>query len=63
MGNKSGIPLPTPGGPANNAFLGNLNPDWSFGINNKFSYKSLSISFQFDGRVGGKRFTIASGTR
>lgn len=50
----SGVPLPTPGGLANNAFLGNLNPDWSFGINNKFTYKSLSLSFQFDGRVGGK---------
>jgi len=52
--NGGGIPLPTPGGVANNAFLGNLNPDWSFGINNKFTYKSISLSFQFDGRVGGK---------
>jgi len=34
--------------------LGFLNPDFSFGINNKFSYKSVSISFQFDGRIGGK---------
>ncbi len=50
----SAIPLPTPGGLVNNAFLGNLNPDWSFGINNKFTYKSVSLSFQFDGRVGGK---------
>jgi len=51
--NSSGAPLPTPGGTANNKFLGNLNPDYSFGINNKFSYKALSLSFQFDGRVGG----------
>jgi len=49
----TGIPLPTPGGLANNKFLGNLNPDWSFGINNKFTYKSVSLSFQFDGRIGG----------
>jgi TonB-linked SusC/RagA family outer membrane protein len=34
--------------------LGFLNPDFSFGINNKFSYKNLSLSFQFDGRIGGK---------
>ena len=33
--------------------LGHLNPDFSFGINNKFSYKNLSFSFQFDGRIGG----------
>ncbi len=51
---SGGIPLPTPGGLANNALLGHLNPDWSFGINNKFTYKSVSLSFQFDGRVGGK---------
>ena len=35
-------------------FLGNLNPDWSWGINNRFSYKNFAFSFQFDGRVGGK---------
>ncbi|WP_076379494.1 SusC/RagA family TonB-linked outer membrane protein [Filimonas lacunae] len=35
-------------------FLGNLNPDYSFGINNSFSYKNFTFSFQFDGRVGGK---------
>ncbi len=52
--NSSGAPLPTPGGVNNNKFLGNLNPDYSFGINNKFIYKSISLSFQFDGRVGGK---------
>jgi TonB-linked SusC/RagA family outer membrane protein len=34
-------------------YLGHLDPDWSFGINNRFSYKNISLSFQFDGRVGG----------
>lgn len=34
-------------------FLGNLNPDWSFGITNRFAYKNWSMSFQFDGRIGG----------
>ncbi len=39
---------------SNRGLIGHLNPDFSFGINNRFSYKSVSISFQFDGRVGGK---------
>jgi len=34
-------------------FLGYLNPDWVFGVNNRFTYKDFSFSFQFDGRVGG----------
>ncbi|MEI6586764.1 MAG: SusC/RagA family TonB-linked outer membrane protein [Sediminibacterium sp.] len=34
--------------------LGFLNPDFSFGVGNKFTYKNLSFSFQFDGRIGGK---------
>lgn len=34
-------------------FLGNLNPDWSWGITNKVKYKNWGLSFQFDGRVGG----------
>ena len=34
-------------------FLGNASADWVWGINNSFSYKGVSLSFQFDGRVGG----------
>lgn len=34
-------------------FLGYTNPDWVWGINNKFSFGRWSMSFQFDGRVGG----------
>ena len=34
--------------------LGYLNPDFTFGFGNKFTYKNLSLSFQFDGRIGGK---------
>ncbi|QEC79850.1 SusC/RagA family TonB-linked outer membrane protein [Mucilaginibacter ginsenosidivorax] len=34
--------------------LGYLNPDYTFGIINRFSYKSFGLSFQFDGRIGGK---------
>ncbi len=33
--------------------LGYANPDWVWGINNKVSYKNWSLSFLFDGRVGG----------
>jgi TonB-linked SusC/RagA family outer membrane protein len=34
-------------------YLGHLNPDFTLGWNNQFSYKSISLSFQFDGRFGG----------
>jgi TonB-linked SusC/RagA family outer membrane protein len=33
--------------------LGHYNPDWVWGLNNKLSYKNWSLSFLFDGRVGG----------
>jgi TonB-linked SusC/RagA family outer membrane protein len=36
-----------------NQYLGNMNPDFVFGINNKLNYKNISLSFQFDGRIGG----------
>ena len=47
---ESGLPihLPKP------QYVGHGDPDWSWGINNKFSYNSFSFSFQFDGMVGGK---------
>jgi hypothetical protein len=51
---SGGKPLSSPGGISNNIFLGHLNPDFTFGINNRFTYKNVSFSFQFDGRVGGK---------
>ncbi|MBS1575137.1 MAG: TonB-dependent receptor plug domain-containing protein, partial [Bacteroidetes bacterium] len=35
-------------------YLGHADPDWSWGIHNKFSYKSFSFAFQFDGMVGGR---------
>jgi hypothetical protein len=34
--------------------LGYANPDFTFGFGNKFAYKNFTLSFQFDGRVGGK---------
>jgi TonB-linked SusC/RagA family outer membrane protein len=34
-------------------YLGNINPDFVFGLNNKFSLKNITLGFQFDGRIGG----------
>ncbi len=33
--------------------LGYYNPDWEFGALNRLTYKSFSLSFSFDGRIGG----------
>lgn len=49
----NGVPLVPPTGTANKQFLGNTNPDFVWSLNNKFNYKNLTFSFQFDGRVGG----------
>jgi hypothetical protein len=48
------LPLRAPSDIGNNKLLGYANPDFTFGINNRFSYHNFSFSFQFDGRVGGK---------
>jgi TonB-linked SusC/RagA family outer membrane protein len=53
---SGGLPLQSPGGIAQNGLLGYANPDFSFGITNRFSYKGFSLSFQFDGRIGGKMY-------
>ncbi len=34
-------------------YVGNADADWSWSVYNKFSYKQFSLSFQFDGKVGG----------
>jgi hypothetical protein len=46
------IPLTTINGNAR-TYLGNYNPDWVWGFNNKFAYKNWNLSFLIDGRVGG----------
>jgi hypothetical protein len=46
---ESGFPIFLPKA----QYLGHADPDFAWGINNKFTYKSFSISFQFDGMVGG----------
>ncbi len=50
---SGGGPQLSPGGISNNGFMGHLNPDFVAGINNRFSYQNISLSFQFDGRFGG----------
>lgn len=51
---SGGAPLQSPGGISNNGFIGYLNPDFAFGINNRVTYRNFFFSFQFDGRIGGK---------
>lgn len=55
-GASTGAPLSAPSlsDNSNHGLIGHLNPDFVFGINNRFSYKNFSVSFQFDGRIGGK---------
>jgi TonB-linked SusC/RagA family outer membrane protein len=50
--NSGGVPLKLSG--AQSQYLGNTNPDFVFGFNNKFTYKNVSLSILFDGRIGGK---------
>jgi TonB-linked SusC/RagA family outer membrane protein len=38
--------------------LGNVNPTWTGGMNNKFSYKSWSFSFLIDMQQGGSVFSL-----
>ena len=53
--NNSGVLLKATGSnDATLAPLGHLNPDYTFGINNRFSYHGFTFSFQVDGRIGGK---------
>ncbi|MES2274662.1 MAG: SusC/RagA family TonB-linked outer membrane protein [Bacteroidota bacterium] len=40
-----------------NVNLGNINPNWTGGINNSFTYKNLSLSFLIDIRKGGSIFS------
>lgn len=41
-----------------NRYVGNFDPDFAYGIQTRFSYKSFSLSLAFDGRKGGKYFSI-----
>ncbi|HEY3286971.1 MAG TPA: SusC/RagA family TonB-linked outer membrane protein [Gemmatimonadaceae bacterium] len=37
--------------------LGNVNPDWTGGVNNEFRYKNYTFSFLLDIRQGGQNFS------
>ncbi len=50
---STGTPLTRPSGTNTQQLLGYTNPDWVWGVTNRFSYKNFNLSFQFDGRVGG----------
>jgi TonB-linked SusC/RagA family outer membrane protein len=41
----------------NNLTIGNINPDWIGGVNNKFTYKGFSLGFLIDVRQGGSVFS------
>lgn len=41
-----------------NKILGNVNPDWTGGLRNSFSYKNLSLSALIDFRKGGDVFSM-----
>ena len=41
----------------NNVTIGNINPDWIGGVNNKLSYKGFSLGFLIDVRKGGSVFS------
>ncbi len=38
--------------------LGNVNPDWTGGLNNRFSYKNWAFSFLIDWQQGGSLFSL-----
>jgi TonB-linked SusC/RagA family outer membrane protein len=39
---------------AEKEYIGNSNPNWSLGLNNKFRYKNLTFGFLFNSKIGGK---------
>jgi TonB-linked SusC/RagA family outer membrane protein len=56
--NSGGSPIqaPTKSNNAQLGLLGYANPDFAFGITNHFSYHNFTLSFQIDGRIGGKMY-------
>ena len=47
---ETGVPRITSG---YTVYLGNTRPDWIGGLNNRFTYKNLSLSFLISARMGG----------
>jgi TonB-linked SusC/RagA family outer membrane protein len=44
--------------PTSDNVIGNYQPDWIGGVNNRFSYKDLSFSFLLDFQKGGQIFSL-----
>ncbi len=44
--------------PTSDIVLGNIQPDWTGGINNRFSYKNWALSFLVDFQQGGSIFSL-----
>lgn len=51
---SDGLPVRNP----SQQVLGNYNPDWVGGITNTISYKRFSLSFSFDGQMGGQVYSV-----
>lgn len=41
-------------------FIGNEGPDWTYGIENTFNYKSFTLKFLVDGRLGGLMYSTTN---
>ncbi|REC42539.1 SusC/RagA family TonB-linked outer membrane protein [Chryseobacterium pennipullorum] len=50
---ENGLPQATP----DQYYLGDQTPRALFGLTNSFSYKNIGLSFQIDGRIGGKFYS------
>ncbi|RNL52191.1 SusC/RagA family TonB-linked outer membrane protein [Pedobacter jejuensis] len=51
------------GFPLNDTFsryIGDQDPDWTYGIENTFTYKSFSLKFLVDGRIGGMMYSTTN---
>jgi TonB-linked SusC/RagA family outer membrane protein len=41
-------------------YVGDQDPDWTYGIENTFNYKNLSLKFLVDGRIGGMMYSTTN---
>ncbi|MCL5245570.1 SusC/RagA family TonB-linked outer membrane protein [Cellulophaga sp. 20_2_10] len=41
-------------------YIGEDDPDWTYGITNTLKYKNLNLSFLFDGRIGGLLYSTTN---
>jgi outer membrane receptor protein involved in Fe transport len=44
--------------PNSNEIIGNINPDWTGGVNNKVTFRNVSLSFLIDVKHGGDLFNL-----